>query len=66
MAVFVVLVGVSENQSMTETMRTVVKTRPEPGMSLETWRGPDPGSGDVQIRVESVGIDGCVEALIYD
>ncbi len=50
----------------TERMTALLKTRPEPGMSLETVPVPVPGHGEVRIRVESVGIDGGAEALIYD
>lgn len=49
-----------------ERMDALLKTQPEPGMSLDTVPIPDPGSGEVRIHVESVGIDGGAEALIYD
>ena len=49
-----------------EQMTALLKTRPEPGMSLESVPIPEPGPGEVRIRVESVGIDGGAEALLYD
>lgn len=51
---------------MSRSMKTLVKRRPEPGMTLEERPVPEPGQGEVLIRVDSVGIDGGVEALIYD
>ena len=48
------------------TMRALVKTEPEPGMTLQDVPRPDPGPGEVRVRVRSVGIDGGVEQLIYD
>ncbi|MFC7318705.1 zinc-dependent alcohol dehydrogenase [Halomarina halobia] len=50
----------------TDRMTALLKTRPEPGMTLESVPVPEPGPGDVRIRVESVGIDGGAEALIHD
>jgi L-iditol 2-dehydrogenase/threonine 3-dehydrogenase len=50
----------------TATMRALVKTAPEPGMTLQDVSIPEPGPGEARIRVESVGIDGGVEQLIYD
>lgn len=47
-------------------MRALVKRRPERGMTLERRDVPTPRAGEVRIRVESVGIDGGAEALIYD
>lgn len=49
-----------------ETMRALVKTEPGRGMTLEDVSIPDPGPGEVRLRVKSVGIDGGVEQLIYD
>lgn len=48
------------------TMRALVKTEPEPGMTLQDVPIPEPGPGEVRVRVKSVGIDGGVEQLIYD
>jgi len=47
-------------------MRALLKTDAGPGMELDTLPIPEPGTGEVRIRVESVGIDGGAEALIYD
>lgn len=49
-----------------DTMTALVKTEPGRGMQLETVPTPDPGPGEVRLQVESVGIDGGVEQLIYD
>ncbi|WP_227015093.1 zinc-dependent alcohol dehydrogenase [Natronorubrum aibiense] len=56
----------SENDPATGTMRALIKARPERGMTLERRPIPEPGPGEVRLRVESVGIDGGAEALIYD
>ena len=50
----------------TEQMTALLKTRAEPGLTLETVPVPEPGPCEVRIRVESVGIEGGAEALIYD
>jgi len=47
-------------------MRALVKREPGRGMVLEERPIPEPGAGEVRIRVRSVGIDGGAEALIYD
>ncbi len=49
-----------------DQMTALLKTRSEPGMALDSVPIPEPVSGEVRIRVESVGIDGGAEALIYD
>jgi len=51
---------------MSSTMQALVKTEPGQGMQLEEVPKPEPGPGEVRLRVESVGIDGGVEQLIYD
>lgn len=56
----------SEHESDSQTMHALVKARPERGMTLERRAIPEPGPGEVRLRVESVGIDGGAEALIYD
>ncbi|WP_245726680.1 zinc-dependent alcohol dehydrogenase [Natronorubrum sediminis] len=56
----------NETQRDGQTMRALVKRRPKRGMTLEQRDVPTPGTGEVRIRVESVGIDGGAEALIYD
>lgn len=48
------------------TMRALVKTEPGTGMTLQDVPIPEPGRGEVRLRVKSVGIDGGVEQLIYD
>lgn len=47
-------------------MRALVKREPGRGMILAERPVPEPGAGEVRIRVRSVGIDGGAEALIYD
>lgn len=47
-------------------MRALVKAEPGAGMSLADRPVPEPDSGELRVRVESVGIDGGAEALIYD
>jgi len=47
-------------------MRALVKAEPGTGMSLAERPVPDPDPGELRVRVESVGIDGGAEALIYD
>lgn len=49
-----------------DTMRALVKTEPGTGMTLQDVPVPEPGPGEVRLRVKSVGIDGGVEQLIYD
>lgn len=49
-----------------ERMTALVKTDPSPGMVLQEVPVPEPGPGEVRLRVKSVGIDGGAEALIYD
>lgn len=46
-------------------MRALVKESPGPGMTLQDVPTPEPGPDEARIRVESVGIDGGVEALVY-
>jgi threonine 3-dehydrogenase len=43
---------------MTETMRAIVKTKPTPGLALETVPIPEPGPDDVLIRVRRTAICG--------
>lgn len=47
-------------------MTALVKADPSPGMVLRDVPVPEPESGEVRLRVTSVGIDGGAEALIYD
>lgn len=49
-----------------ETMQALVKAEPGTGMEPRKVPTPDPGPGEVRLRVKSVGIDGGVEQLIYD
>jgi threonine dehydrogenase-like Zn-dependent dehydrogenase len=49
-----------------DTMRALVKTEAGTGMTLQDVPVPEPGPGEVRLRVKSVGIDGGVEQLIYD
>ena len=46
-------------------MTVLAKTEPAPGMTLTERSVPEPGTGEVRLRVKSVGIDGGVEALLY-
>jgi len=48
-----------------DRMRALVKAEPGEGMSLTERPVPEPGPGELRLRVESVGIDGGAEALIY-
>ncbi len=50
----------------TDRMEALLKKRPGAGMDLTTVPVPEPDPDEVRIRVESVGIDGGAEALIYD
>jgi len=60
------VVAPSVTANATDQMTALVKTTAEPGMELKSVPIPEPGPGEVRIRVESVGIDGGAEALIYD
>ncbi len=46
-------------------MQALVKEEPAPGMTLQDVPKPEPRPEEARIRVESVGIDGGAEALIY-
>ncbi|SFS92029.1 zinc-dependent alcohol dehydrogenase [Halostagnicola kamekurae] len=46
-------------------MRVLAKTEPKPGMTLQEKPIPEPEPDEVRLRVKSVGIDGGVEAPLY-
>jgi L-iditol 2-dehydrogenase/threonine 3-dehydrogenase len=48
------------------TMRALLKAEPGEGMVLDRVPVPEPGPGEVRLRVKSGGIDGGAEQLIYD
>lgn len=48
------------------TMRALVKAEAKPGMILDERPDPQPEPSEVRIAVEAVGIDGGLEALVYD
>ncbi|MFA1611005.1 zinc-dependent alcohol dehydrogenase [Halobellus rubicundus] len=48
-----------------DRMTVLEKRDPRPGMTLAERPVPTPGAGEVRIAVESVGIDGGVEAPFY-
>lgn len=56
----------AENGLEDRTMDALIKKRPGRGMTLEQRPVPEPGPGEVRVRVESVGIDGGAEALLYE
>lgn len=47
-------------------MKALVKQEAEPGMDIDEIPEPEPGPTEVLLRVKSVGIDGGLEAVVYD
>ncbi|MFA1612506.1 zinc-dependent alcohol dehydrogenase [Halobellus rubicundus] len=52
-------------EQKTQSMRVLAKTEPQSGMTLQEKPVPEPDPDEVRLRVKSVGIDGGVEAPLY-